>query len=264
MRLYKYMSLAGLESVLEHQSLGFSRPADLNDPFDFPTGPDVLDYGVFGSLTASLKGSTWARYMGVCSLTRTFNNSLMWAHYGDGHKGAVIEIDCEQAGFMSTAANAVPAHFGSVIYLNQPNMEQYAPLSESTAPVTVGELFHFRLDYYQQLQRLFLSKPLCWAYEEEVRVVKCLRGVADDGGENESGNFTLVDRASGGRMHAYHLPENSITGVFFGMKVPTYDVHRLIDAFDLKDCHTCGKERGSYEVQVAPYGPKNADPPPRR
>lgn len=253
MRLYKYMSLASLEAVLEHNTVGFSLPKDLNDPFDFPTAPDVRDYGLFGSLTASLKGSIWARYMGVCSMTRTATNSLMWAHYADKHRGAVVEIDMGTAGFLKTEANAIPAHFGSVIYLNNPNMSQYAGAPTSGPGVVVGELYDFRVDYYQQLQRLFLSKPLCWAYEEEVRVVKCLRGVDEENPENASGTFTVVRRDDGSSMHAFHLPEGSVCQIRFGIAANPYEVQRIVNDFALEGCLVGRKRRGSYDVQFEPF-----------
>lgn len=253
MRLYKYMSLASLKAVLEHNTVGFSLPKDLNDPFDYPTPPDVRDYGIFGSLTASLKGGTWARYMGVCSMTRTATNSLMWAHYADKHRGAVVELDMGTAGFLDTDTNAIPAHFGSVIYLNNPNMSQYAGAPTSSPGVVVGELYDFRVDYYQQLQRLFLSKPLCWAYEEEVRVVKCLRDVDGDNPKNASGSFTVVRREDGSSMHAFHLPEGSVTQIRFGIAANPYEVHRIVSDFELEDCLIGRKRRGSYDVQFEPF-----------
>ena len=253
MRLYKYMSLDSLRAVLKHGAIGFSRPADLNDPFDWPTAPDVQDYGLFGALTASMKGSIWARYMGICSLTRTATNSLMWAHYGDKHRGAVIEIDVDAAGFLDVETNAVPAHFGSVVYLNQPNMSQYAGDFAGSAGVTIGELFAFRLDYYQQLQRLFLSKPLCWAYEEEVRVVKCLREIDEDNPENASGRFSIVQRPDQTTMFAYHLPPDVITNVFFGINANPYEVHRVVHEFGIVGSQIGRKRRGSYDVHFEPY-----------
>ena len=68
-------------------------------------------------------------------------------------------------------------------------MEQYAAPAVQSPGVTVGELYDFRMDYYQQLQCLFFSKPLCWAYEEEVHIVECLPGLEDDETENQSGRF---------------------------------------------------------------------------
>ncbi len=253
MRLYKYMSLTSLKAVLQNNTIGFSLPKDLNDPFDYPTAPDVRDYGLFGSLTASLKGSIWARYMGVCSLTRTATNSLMWAHYADKHRGAVIEIDVGTAGLLDTTTNAIPAHFGSVIYLNNPNMSQYAGAPSSVPGVVVGELFEFRVDYYQQLQRLFLSKPFCWAYEEEVRVVKCLRDVDEDDPENASGRFTIVHREDGSAMHAFQLPEGCVTQIAFGIAANPYEVHRIVNDFELEGCLIGRKRRGSYDVQFEPF-----------
>jgi len=253
MKLFKYMSLESLKAVLEHNTLGFSLPSYLNDPFDWPMPPDVLDYGIFADLTAVMKGHIWAKYMGICSLTRTATNPLMWAHYGDKHRGAVIQIEADAAGFMQVEKNVVPAHLGSVIYLNQPNMSQYAGLGGTAPGVTVGELFEFRLDYYQQLQRLFLSKPLCWAYEEEVRVVKCLRYLDSSESENASGQFSVVQRADGSAMHAYHLPKGSIAGIFFGVNANPYGVQRIVSDFGLKGCMIGRKRRGSYDVQFEQF-----------
>jgi hypothetical protein len=246
------MTLSSLNAVLKHRTIGFSRPADLNDPFDWPGVPDVADYGPFGELTATFKELIWARSMGICSMTRSYNNALMWAHYGDKHRGAVVEIDVEIAGLMDVQANAIPAHFGSVIYLDQPNMSQYAPVSPGTPGVRVGELFSFRLDYYQQLQRIFLSKPLCWAYEEEVRVVKCLRGLNEGQSELESGRFTIVKREDNSEMPAYHLPEGSITNILFGINSDAREMRRIVEDFELAGCRIGRKTRGSYDVQFVP------------
>lgn len=251
MRLYKYMSLDSLEAILKHRSIGFSRAVDLNDPFDWPTGPDVPDYGLFGGITATMKGHIWVDSMGICSLIRSATNSLMWAHYGDKHRGAVLEIDAHVAGLTALDCNAVPAHFGSVIFMNQPNMSPYGSIT-NPAPVRVGELFEFRADYYQQLQRLFLSKPLCWAYEEEVRVVKCLRGLGTDHGENASGTFSIIARPDGSPMFAYHLPPGSIVGVYFGIKARRANVSRLINDFELSNAHVAHQRRGSYDVHFQP------------
>ncbi|MCW2338207.1 hypothetical protein M2337_002440 [Sphingobium sp. B2D3A] len=256
MRLFKYMSLASLRSILQHNTIGFSRAKDLNDPFDWPTAPDVPDYGFFESLTATLKGNIWAQNMGVCSMTRSAANSLMWAHYGDKHRGAVIEIDVDAAGLMCADTNAVPAHFGSVIYLNQPNMSQYAGLpnaSEGAPGVSVGQLFPFRMDYYQQLQRLFLSKPLCWAYEEEVRIVKCLHGLGESAVTNQAGEFSIVERGDGSSMYAFHMPEQCITGIYFGINANVQEAQRIASDFGIKGSMIGLKQRGSYDVNFRPF-----------
>ncbi len=44
------------------------------------------------------------------------------------------------------------------------------------------------------MQRLFLMKPLAWAYEEEVRVVKLIGGLTEDKLDNDAGYFHLVDK----------------------------------------------------------------------
>jgi hypothetical protein len=48
---------------------------------------------------------------------------------------------------------------------------------------------------------------LLWAYEEEVRVVKCIRSVKGANCETQSGVFSLIELPRGaGRLHAFHVP----------------------------------------------------------
>ena len=49
-------------------------------------------------------------------------------------------------------------------------------------------------------------------------------------------------------MHAFHLPEECITGIYFGIKANRYDVHRIVRDFDLEGAHIGRKRRGSYDV----------------
>ncbi|TOC13300.1 hypothetical protein CGJ90_24575, partial [Vibrio parahaemolyticus] len=43
---------------------------------------------VSGDFTKSMTSS-----FGICSLSKTFENILMWSHYADNHKGFVVEFE---------------------------------------------------------------------------------------------------------------------------------------------------------------------------
>ena len=184
MILYKYVSSYEGRRILEKASLRFTQPEYFNDPFDLPAYPEDErtnpDDGIFSRLRTRGKNLAWQTNTGILSLTRTPTNPLMWAHYADKHQGIVIGIDVVQAGFTNEKTNLVPAQYGSVIYVSCRQKQPF--FSQPGTGLVVGGTYHFPHDHYEKLQRLFLHKPLCWSYEEEVRVVKCLKGVSQDGG----------------------------------------------------------------------------------
>jgi Protein of unknown function (DUF2971) len=179
MILFKYVSMEVARKILSDNSIRFSRPSSFNDPFDTPVSTPLPAFNIiesmFAKIGADAKSYTWEQNTGILSLTRTASNQLMWAHYADSHKGAVIAIDTSLAGFLKPDANMIPANFGAVVYSRNRPSGQYS--STFKTPISVGSTHHFALDHYEKLQRLFLTKPLEWAYEEEVRVVKCLNGL---------------------------------------------------------------------------------------
>ena len=96
----------------------------------------------------------------------------MWAHYADKHKGAVIEIDAREAGLTGTDL-LIPVQFGSVVYMKRPNPDVALARGFDalrSQAVSSGEN-RFEIGNYEGLQRLFLTKPMPWSYEEEVRAV---------------------------------------------------------------------------------------------
>ncbi len=96
----------------------------------------------------------------------------MWAHYGQEHTGIVIGIDVNGAGFTNEETNFIPVHLGNVIYTQtKPNTDL---MSETANSFFHEKTEHFPKDDFEGLQRAFLHKPICWSYEEEVRVVKCV------------------------------------------------------------------------------------------
>jgi len=228
MKLYKYVSMATAQKILAESTIGFSKPNYFNDPFDQPVAiplptANPID-GLFAHVGAQAKSWAWRKNTAILSLTRTATNPLMWAHYADAHRGAVLAIDTEVAGLTDPSSNMVPAHFGSVVYVRNLNMGPY--YSDFKVGVTVGETHHFVIEHYEKWQRLFLTKSLDWAYEEEVRVVKCIRGVHGADCETQSGRFNVVAR-DGHELHAFHIPPAAIVGVTLGMRTSGGDLAAL-------------------------------------
>jgi hypothetical protein len=204
MLIYKYVSAAALHGILGHGRLGFSLPADLNDLFDrprvdrsrFPQSVMTLfDGGKTGEELALEEDAHWGT-CAVGSFTRTPENALMWAHYADGHRGAVLEIDADIAE-LTLKSLLIPVQFGSMIYLKRPNISRYGRFRLPTF-AKAGE---FHMEDYERLQRLFLSKPLSWAYEEEVRAVV------------ETRDFAMSGRSMNGRWERMMLGDRTLWGL---------------------------------------------------
>jgi hypothetical protein len=76
---------------------------------------------------------------------------------------------------------------------------------------------------------LFLQKPIFWAYEEEVRVAKCIAD-RDSEGVNLSGCFNLVE-IEGRRLYCYQLPKGSIKEIYLGLRNSVLNSEKEFRAF---------------------------------
>lgn len=168
MILYKYVGFeTGLE-ILKTKTLGFTFPSDFNDPFEITAlALNEHDKGV------GIRNRVVNKYAILC-LTRAPLNPLMWAHYANSHKGMVIGIDTEKAGLECEESYLIPAQRGEVIYVNTlpkniNSMRGAEKLGEAGSDFDVSWGLDERL-----IKHTFLYKQLCWAYEEEVRIVKKL------------------------------------------------------------------------------------------
>lgn len=246
MILYKYASFDDGMKILEGGTIRFTQPKFFNDPFDSPFYPreQIADpvEGIFEQLHTMAKESTWQENTGILSLTRTPTNPLMWAHYADKHRGMVIGIDAIIAGLTDERTNLIPAQYGSVVYVSG---RQDGPfIGKPQTALGVGSTYHFPHDHYEKLQRLFLHKPIYWSYEEEVRVVKCLNGIANDAPDTPSGRFKIVTD-NGHEIHLYLLPSSSIVEVYFGFKVDPFAADAAF-----YDARKCWPKVGVYQCDL--------------
>jgi hypothetical protein len=251
MRLYKYVSLQTAIKIVEENSIGFSRSEYFNDPFDRPFAVPLSTTNpideLFAQVGAQAKSHIWAKNTAILSMTRTPTSPLMWAHYADSHRGAVICIDVGIAGFLDVGSNMVPAHYGSVIYTRKRNNGPYHSIFGE--PVLVGTTHHFVLSHYEKWQRLFLSKPMDWAYEEEVRIVKCIHGVSGTNCKTESGLFS-VKAIDGRDLHAFHLPQNAIIEVYVGVHADSNQVATLRGLRPELTVYRCRIDLDAYAVTI--------------
>lgn len=220
MILYKYMSESGAQAILAKNSVGFAKPGTFNDPYELeaaypPEGDNPLSH-FLSSARGIGKRSRWSDTSGVLCLTRNPLSSLMWAHYANEHRGVVLGFDVEKAGFLDTQRCLIPAQFGNIVYTDTRPTHPMVTL-EGVEPIRMGHTHHYPAGHEEKIQRIFLQKPACWSYEEEVRVVKCLSDRID--GTNPSGTFTELPIAKK-TLYCYQLPAGTIIEAYWGMRHP--------------------------------------------
>ena len=260
MILYKYVSFEAGKKIILGNSIGFSQTKFFNDPFDLPLYPEEdFDHaiaGMFAGLHTMAKNYIWAENTGISSLTRTPTNPLMWAHYANKHEGMVIGIDTVIAGLTREESNLIPAQYGSVIYVSRRSNEPF--ISKPQTGLAVGATHHFPADHYEKLQRLFLHKPMCWAYEEEVRVVKCLKGVSSESSETPSGQFKIV-KVDNRDLYLLNLPPNSLKEVYLGIRADdtaSDDLfHESKKLHPLLSVYECSLDRSNLAMGFHEYMP---------
>ncbi len=147
MKAYKFRSITNLHYIVDilFNKRLYCCPADqLNDirEGDLRVGNDrgrelqVIEYG--DAVSKQLKT------LRVCSLTKSFDNHLLWAHYANGYSGIAIEVEIDDA----DVTNVI--YTDEFIYL--------ANLMESVSPEVAAR---------QALARKYED----WCYEGEVRLI---------------------------------------------------------------------------------------------
>ncbi|MBN3196507.1 DUF2971 domain-containing protein [Pectobacterium versatile] len=193
--LYKYMTLR--EGFFTNPMIRATPAKHLNDPFEGSfnaqqvrdaqrnhqdyyrlQGEDVEGYADEYQINESM----WLLQsdmdeLGIISFTESFNNTLMWAHYGDEHKGLVVEFDFKEPFFSSSTQNVdgramrfKKDFMGTCFEL--PEKVDYRrdfpdfKRPEFSAPDDMKD-FHWNKFY----RSILFTKSIDWIYEQEQRSV---------------------------------------------------------------------------------------------
>lgn len=201
---FKYRSINKylLDSLVKSQ-LFFAPRNQLNDPFDCNINiPNALDHlirsvnGEKSELLKKFRGDTdvLTRFdnnvdpLGICSFSLTLNETLMWSHYANDHKGICLRYD-------------VPEEF-----LNNPD-EIIGVSKVSYEPNSVSDWLNSNIELYDKdhqgfiinlLKTLLTSKAPSWSYEEEVRIIRPVVGL-------------------------YEIPRETLTHIIFGLQTSVSD-----------------------------------------
>ena len=229
--LYKYLPADRLD-VLENLAIRFTQPRALNDPFEAsplldisseirpaieqmehelediwkntsveektPENYKTLQDGIRDLKADALEKTSPAssgvalmdevnQKIGVFSLSRTFGNLLMWTHYADNHKGFVIGFDDSHEFFYQETNEGLRS---------SPNKITYTTQRSITCPSDP--------DFYA---KLLCEKPIDWAYEEEVRIIRHITA--------EHAKDCCTDLA-GYPVCLFKLPKECIKSIYIG------------------------------------------------
>lgn len=220
MKSYKYVPFSdGSKCIITQSTLKFSSCSEFNDPFDCIVEFDIKKAeqyllnrkdllargGAFVGLSPAQKiqrkqecvnrlvlklkseailndvASRW----GICSLTTTPNNILMWSHYADDHKGFVVEYSTNQ-----NNQNAI----------EQPERYLLAWPVIYTSEVPIRDISKRDFD---AVKDQFLHKAIDWRYESEYRCLASNAGV----GIHKIDKSMITGVIAGAKMKAENVTE---------------------------------------------------------
>lgn len=229
MILYKFLPF-DRHDYFESELLRFTQPADLNDPFEcLPQKPSKGEFSKSIEKVAKIlsngnkkfeeyclqkygdeyieKDYTQAyskinKEVGILSLTKNWNNALMWAHYTNSYKGFCVGFDSNVSFFKD--------------YLSED-----AKFSRYTRDVTYSEE-RVRIPSNLTEPALgfepFLTKSVDWKYEEEVRVISTF---------NLAKDVKVKDPYP---IYLFRVPHSAIAEIILGVNI-NKEVETKIKAF---------------------------------
>lgn len=150
-KLYYLTSEHWAKVILREGRLKLSTVAELNDPFEL-LGAEIGEPAA-RKIVKYLHGSLSKRYGLVC-MSSTWQSPVMWAHYGDKHKGVCLAFDVMDKGGLEV------------------NYHPKRLALRSTRPADLTP---------EVLTQLFTTKSAEWSYEKEYRLIINFEHALKDG-----------------------------------------------------------------------------------
>ena len=203
--LFKYASLERVLDILQTGEIRFTQPRFLNDPHELSVeinpqslmrdfyehmvaggveaeqAADVAKRNLQGMLIDAVERVVVAREnLGILALCDGPDNMLLWAHYGNEHRGAVLQLDVSNLITPVKTADEIQV-LAEVNYTDE------------------------RVDYIAGKLPLWMTlayKSAAWAYEREWRMVKSLSAL----------------RKKTDTVYVLDLPPSAIKRVIFGAR----------------------------------------------
>lgn len=115
--------------------------------------------------------------LGVISLTESYNNTLMWAHYGDEHKGVVVEFDFDAPFFSSSIHNVdgrsvrFKKDFMATCFELPEKVDYRRNFPDFKRPEFSNPDKPFEYHWNKFYRTILFTKSIDWIYEQEQRSV---------------------------------------------------------------------------------------------
>lgn len=164
---------------------------------------------------------------GVYSLSKNYDNELLWAYYADSHKGFVIEYDFDILKQYPCNEDA----FFNVEY------------SENVPIINLKKI----LD--SSFKKSLVTKSLSWEHEEEIRILTPFQGM-----------FTYFNRAVKSIYFGYRISENTkkfIMNVLRGRGIKYYKMEHKKNLYELERIEIEGifRNESIYKNKLNKYFP---------
>jgi hypothetical protein len=211
---YKYCAAATLPLIVANQKIWFSRADTFNDAFELSPFLIPLEWDNIVKLSetdfATAKSLADTAFTRVCSslyitcFSKHYlakESQLMWAHYGDNHKGCCFCID-----FTSLKDDRAAGMYPIEVQYTESLLDERSKrtVDSDDLPLLLGGY-----------------KSDVWEYEQEVRLVL----------ESESFHSTKFDYINDRKNVAVTLNPTSISKVVFGLKSTPEDCNPVVKSF---------------------------------
>lgn len=150
------------------------------------------------------------RNSGIYSLSKTYNNELMWVHYSNSHKGYCIEYDFKDL-------EDFELKFSECNPLSHMNRFDKVNYSEKLFQISKVA------PKYDDMIKFLLSKSKKWKYEEEYRVITSI-----------SGKFTYSNKCLKSVTFGLNMSELEKNFIIRKLKdkcIDFYQMYRIKDQF---------------------------------
>jgi hypothetical protein len=221
MHLHKYITIGTLKKIIGG-SIRFTQPGAFNDPFELvpelhapktdnkdisisfdlqaprrkpPVGelPDDFRSEFCSDLNSRKIVQELNNSIGILCLSQTYNSLLMWSHYADEYRGAIVTFNKEHDFFKGLI---------EIDYRENRPKKDISAYINSAEPVPISEL---------------CIKPKDWQYESEIRVIRSLNDCVKVAvGENHP-------------VYVMDIPIECIKSVTLGERTPVVQQREIYD-----------------------------------
>ena len=228
MHLHKYVTIDTLKKIVRG-TIRFTQPGAFNDPFELVPelhAPETDNKNIninfdlqaprrkpaVGELPDNFRSEFCSDFnsrkivkelnnsVGILCLSQTYNSILMWSHYADEYKGAIVTFKKDHDFFNGLI---------EIDYRESRPKKDISAYIDSEEPVPISEL---------------CVKPKDWQYESEVRIIRSLND-CEKVGYSEKYPIYVMD-----------IPIECIKSITLGERTPIIqqrEIYELIKASDI-------------------------------